>query len=119
TQEYGCWSGNTGSDNSARLVKACASGYKVLSLGENYNMTTIPTSRLEIRGKFTPSKSDFTPDYGRVLLIFTGNAIKGDIFVDMLQFSAGGVRILGSECEMSIRVENISAGDRTVYGLQN
>ncbi|WP_255579977.1 hypothetical protein [Enterobacter cloacae complex sp. 743-2DZ2F-22B] len=119
TADYGCYPGNVGADNSARLVKACASGYKVVGLGENYNMTTITTSNLEISGKFTPSKSDFTASYGRVLLIFTGGKVKGDIFVDMLQFSAGGVIIRGSECEMSIRVENIEAGDRTVFGLQN
>lgn len=33
TADYGCFEGNTGADNSDRLVKACATGYDVLTLG--------------------------------------------------------------------------------------
>ena len=54
TEEYGCWDGNTGSDNSARLLKACASGLDVKMMGENYNVVSIPSSRFSLTGDVAP-----------------------------------------------------------------
>ncbi|KZR30366.1 hypothetical protein [Enterobacter genomosp. S] len=119
TEEYGCWDGNTGSDNSARLLKACASGLDVKMMGENYNVVTIPSSRFNLTGQMKASTADFSTAYGRTLLTLTGANVTYDIDIDMQNFGAGGFLNLGSDTVGRIKVSNIYGANRTTYGLQN
>ncbi|EIY1159913.1 hypothetical protein ACVYR9_004633, partial [Enterobacter hormaechei] len=119
TEEYGCWDGNTGSDNSARLLKACASGLDVKMMGENYNVVSIPSSRFSLTGRMKASTTDFSTAYGRTLLTLTGANVTYDIDIDMQNFGAGGFLNLGTDTVGLIKVSNIYGANRTTYGLQN
>ncbi|EQA1593827.1 TPA: phage tail fiber protein [Enterobacter hormaechei] len=119
TEEYGCWDGNTGSDNSARLLKACASGLDVKMMGENYNVVSIPSSRFSLTGRMKASTADFSTAYGRTLLTLTGANVTYDIDIDMQNFGAGGFINQGTDTVGRIKVSNIYGANRTTYGLQN
>lgn len=119
TEEYGCWDGNTGSDNSARLLKACASGLDVKMMGENYNVVSIPSSRFSLTGRMKASTTDFSTAYGRTLLTLTGANVTYDIDIDMQNFGAGGFINQGTDTVGRIKVSNIYGANRTTYGLQN
>lgn len=119
TEEYGCWDGNTGSDNSARLMKACASGLDVKMMGENYNVVSIPSDRFSLTGRMKASTADFSTAYGRTLLTLTGANVTYDIDIDMQNFGAGGFLNLGTDTVGLIKVSNIYGANRTTYGLQN
>lgn len=119
TADYGCFEGNTGADNSARLVKACASGYDVLALGENFDVTSVSASNFKLAGKFIASVNDFSNAYGRTLLTLTGSKVNIDIDIDMKNFGAGGFNNKGTETSGVVRVSNIYGADRVVFGLQD
>lgn len=119
TEEYGCWDGNTGSDNSARLLKACASGLDVKMMGENYNVVSIPSSRFNLTGRMKASTADFSTAYGRTLLTLTGSNVTYDIDIDMQNFGAGGFINQGTDTVGRIKVSNIYGANRATYGLQN
>ena len=119
TADAGCFVGNVGPDNSARLVKACASGYDVLALGENYDVTSVPSSNFKLAGRFTASINDFSTDYGRTLLTLTGSKVNVDIDIDMKNFGAGGFNNKGTDTSGVVRVSNIYGADRATFGLQD
>lgn len=119
TADFGCWNGNSGPDNSLRLVKACASGYNVVALNENYDVAEIPSSNFKLSGRFKASTSDFSSAYGRTLLTLTGSNIEFDLDVDMQAFGAGGVIFKTTDSSGIVRVSNITGANRTTYGLQN
>lgn len=121
TADYGCFEGNTGADNSARLVKACASGYDVLVLGENFDVTSVSASNFKLAGRLIASVNDFSTAYGRTLLTLSGSKVTIDIDIDMKNFGAGGFLLdqLSSECKGIVRVSNIYGADRATFGLQN
>lgn len=119
TTEYGCWKGNTGSDNTARLVKATNSGYDVHIMGENYNDTTVTASNFRLTGKMLCSITDFSTAYGRTLLRIKGNNVTYDLELDMQNFGAGGLINTGTDTSGSIFVHDIFGAVRATYGLQN
>ena len=119
SEDYGCWDGNTGTDNSARLLKACASGLDVKMMGENYNVVTIPASRFNLTGRMKASTDDFSAAYGRTLLTLTGANVTYDVDIDMQNIGAGGFINQGTDTVGHIKVSNIYGADRVTYGLQN
>ena len=117
--DYGCWKGNVGSDNTARLIKATNSGYDVHILGENYNDTEVTASNFRLTGKMLCSKDDFSTQYGRTLLRIKGSNVTYDLELDMQNFGAGGLINTGTDTYGSIYVHDIYGAVRATYGLQN
>lgn len=117
--EYGCFSGNSGSDNTARLIKATNSGYDVHVLGENYNDTAVTASNFTLTGTMRASTTDFSTAYGRTLLRISGTKVRYDIELDMQNFGAGGLINTGTDTEGKVFVHDIYGANRATFGLQN
>lgn len=119
TADYGCWDGNSGPDNSIRLVRACSSGYNVVALNENYDVAEISTSNFRLSGRLKASTADFSTAYGRTLLTISGSNVNYELDIDMQNFGAGGFINNGTDTVGRVKVSNIYGANRTIYGLQN